>query len=125
MLDQPEPWLAELQQRWLRSCSAMARTAYTVLYVVNRVLMRLLFRVSVEGLRHLPVAGPFIVRPNHASPLDPPVSCADPVLTGGRQHRSDRHGKIVADTAESRNLCMRGHANRENREVLLVSVSKG
>lgn len=76
MIDQPEPWLAELQQRWLRPRSAMARTAYTVLYVVNWVLIRLLFRVSVDGLRNLPVVGPFIVTPNHASPLDPPVLAA-------------------------------------------------
>ena len=31
-------------------------------------------------------------------------------------------GEIGADTAESTNLCMRGHSKRENREVLLVSV---
>ena len=31
-------------------------------------------------------------------------------------------GEIDADTAESTNLCMRGHSKRENREVLLVSV---
>ena len=76
MTDPPEPWLAELQQRWLRPRSAMARTAYTVLYVVNWVLIRLLFCVSVDGLRNLPVVGPFIVTPNHASPLDPPVLAA-------------------------------------------------
>ena len=31
-------------------------------------------------------------------------------------------GEIGADTAESTNLCMRGHSKRENREILLVSV---
>lgn len=29
------------------------------------------------------------------------------------------------DTAESENLCMRGHSKRENREILLVSSSSG
>ena len=51
-----------------------------------------------------------------------PLSCADPVLTGRRQHRAHRSGKVRTDTAESRKLCMRGNSKRENREVLLVSV---
>ena len=32
------------------------------------------------------------------------------------------NGKATADTAESETLCMRGHLDRENREVLLVSI---
>jgi long-chain acyl-CoA synthetase len=72
-IDQPELWLTELQRRWIRPRSAFARIGYTLLYVVNWVLVRLLFRVSVEGRRHLPVSGPMIITPNHASPLDPPV----------------------------------------------------
>ena len=31
-------------------------------------------------------------------------------------------GKALADAAESKTLCMRGHPKRENREILLVSV---
>ncbi len=41
--------------------------------VINWILIRLLFRVSVEGHQNLPNSGPFIITPNHASPLDPPV----------------------------------------------------
>lgn len=41
--------------------------------VINWILIRLLFRVSVEGQQHLPNSGPFIITPNHASPLDPPL----------------------------------------------------
>ncbi|TWT68233.1 hypothetical protein Pan14r_04760 [Crateriforma conspicua] len=47
------------------------------------------------------------------------LPCADFVLTRGRQHRVDRYlGEIDANTAESVNLCMRGHSKRENREIL-------
>jgi len=91
MIVQPEPWLPQLQQRWLRPRGAMAKTAYTVLYVVNWVLIRLLFRVSVDGQKHLPVVGPFIVTPNHASPLDPPVLAA--VLPLNTLHRTYWAGK--------------------------------
>ena len=66
---------------------------------------------------------PLSSRPKHTNRA--PLSCADPVLTGRRQHRAHRFGKVRTDTAESTNLSMRGHSKRENREVLLVSVFKG
>jgi len=50
--------------------------AYAVLYVLNWVLVRSLFRLSVEGRNHLPTSRPFIVAPNHASPFDPPILAA-------------------------------------------------
>lgn len=73
VLDQPERWLTNRQRRWLRPRSVLARIAHVVLYVVNWVAVRLLFRLSVEGRNHLPSHGPFIITPNHASPLDPPL----------------------------------------------------
>ncbi len=66
---------------------------------------------------------PLSSRPKHMNRA--PLSCADPVLTGRRQHRANRLGKVRTDTAESTNLCMRGNSKRENREVLLVSVLNG
>jgi len=71
VLAQPERWLTDLQRRWLRPRSAFARTAHTLMYLVNWLSVRLLFRFSVEGGEHLPASGPFIITPNHASPLDP------------------------------------------------------
>ena len=47
-----------------------------------------------------------------------PIPCADPVLTGRRQHRASRFGKDRTDTAESMNLCMCGHSKRENRAAI-------
>ncbi|MEO1981343.1 MAG: lysophospholipid acyltransferase family protein [Fuerstiella sp.] len=45
-------------------------------------MVRLLFRLSVEGQNHLPAAGPFILTPNHASPFDPPIlGAAIPLAT--------------------------------------------
>ena len=34
-------------------------------------------------------------------------------------------GKVRADAAESKTLCMRRHSKRENREILLVSAVQG
>ncbi len=38
---------------------------------LDRWLFRLLFRVRVDGLEHLPKAGPYLMTPNHESYLDP------------------------------------------------------
>jgi long-chain acyl-CoA synthetase len=40
-------------------------------YAVDRLLMRLVFRLRVEGAEHLPPTGPVLIAPNHASYLDP------------------------------------------------------
>jgi long-chain acyl-CoA synthetase len=49
---------------------------YAITYSFNWCIVRLLFRLSVRGREHLPVAGPFLLTPNHASPLDPSVLAA-------------------------------------------------
>lgn len=73
VLAQPERWLTDRQLRWLRPRGAFARTTHTLLYLVIWLSVRLLFRFSVEGRHHLPASGPFILAPNHASPLDPQI----------------------------------------------------
>ncbi|MBL8226633.1 MAG: AMP-binding protein [Chromatiales bacterium] len=40
-------------------------------YAVDRLLLRLVFRLRVSGREHLPARGPVIIAPNHASYLDP------------------------------------------------------
>lgn len=40
------------------------------LLAVDRALMRIVFRLRVEGLQHLPQCGPVLIAPNHASYLD-------------------------------------------------------
>lgn len=42
-----------------------------VLLVLNRLLMRGIFRLRVEGAELLPSSGPVLIAPNHASYLDP------------------------------------------------------
>jgi long-chain acyl-CoA synthetase len=47
-----------------------------VLYLVDRALMTVFFRLRVEGRGNLPEAGPFLLVPNHASYLDPAALAA-------------------------------------------------
>lgn len=46
-------------------------TLGTLLYLLNRAIMALCFRLRVEGLSNLPASGPFLLVPNHVSYLDP------------------------------------------------------
>ncbi|MET4701406.1 long-chain acyl-CoA synthetase [Constrictibacter sp. MBR-5] len=59
--------------RWFEPVGPAGRAFGTAAFATNRALMRLLFRVEVEGLEHLPAEGPCVLAANHASDLDPPV----------------------------------------------------
>ena len=72
-LEAPEEALSEDQKRWLQPLGPVQKAVAGVLFVVNRILMRGLFRLQVKGLEHLPAQGPFILAPNHVSYLDPLV----------------------------------------------------
>jgi long-chain acyl-CoA synthetase len=63
--------LSPEQARWLRPQSMPIRALAAVLYALNLIIMRGLFRLRVEGREHLPPEGPYLLAPNHASYLDP------------------------------------------------------
>lgn len=67
----PEAVLSERQQRWLRLPSGLATGAAWMLYRLNRLLMRVLFRLRVKDSDHLPRGTACIIAPNHTSYLDP------------------------------------------------------
>jgi long-chain acyl-CoA synthetase len=66
----PDEALDEKQKRWLKPLGPIAAATARFLYAVNRVLMRLLFRVRAEGLEHLPENRQWVLTPNHVSYLD-------------------------------------------------------
>ena len=59
------------QERWLQPRGAALQAVAWLLFMLNYVVMRGLFRVRAEGLEHVPDEGPFMITPNHASFLDP------------------------------------------------------
>jgi long-chain acyl-CoA synthetase len=69
-LEQPEEVLDDEQKRWLEPQGPVMSALAWILFILNWVVMRGLFRLRVEGLEHLPKEGPFVVTPNHASYLD-------------------------------------------------------
>jgi long-chain acyl-CoA synthetase len=69
-LQQPEAVLSAQQRQWLEPPGFLVDTLGTLLFGLNRMLMRWLFRLNVQGEEHLPSSGSFIVTPNHLSLLD-------------------------------------------------------
>lgn len=57
-------------ERWLAPTGGLLTALAFVLYVLNRLLMRGVFRLRCIGLERLPEAGPFMITPNHVSYLD-------------------------------------------------------
>jgi ATP-dependent metalloprotease FtsH len=55
---------------WLAPTSAFLTALGAVLYAINRMIMRSLFRLHVAGSDKLPPSGPFVIAPNHVSYLD-------------------------------------------------------
>ncbi len=70
-LETPDEFLTARQRRWLEPPGMVGQALRTVLYAVNWTAVRLLFRLRVEGVEHLPEQGPYIIAPNHTSSLDP------------------------------------------------------
>jgi long-chain acyl-CoA synthetase len=70
--DEPEQVLSPEQRRWLEPLGAFTSVLSFTLFIFIRLIMRLLFRLKVDGLDRLP-AGQFVLAPNHVSYLDPLV----------------------------------------------------
>ena len=65
-----------IERHWLAPTGGGLRTLGFVVYLVNWFLMRLLFRLRVEGSENLPTKGPYVLVANHGSDLDAPVIIA-------------------------------------------------
>ena len=70
-LEKPDEVLDEKQKQWLEPLGPVAAATARFLYAMNRVLMRLIFRLRAEGLEHLPQDRQWVLTPNHVSYLDP------------------------------------------------------
>ena len=69
-LERPEEVLDDSQLRWLRPLGRTASVVARGMFLLNRAIMRGLFRLRAEGLENLPDGGQFIIAPNHVSYLD-------------------------------------------------------
>jgi len=65
-----EPAMARDFERWLAPTGTLLTALALVLYALNRLLMRGLFRLRVAGAATLPETGAFVITPNHVSDLD-------------------------------------------------------
>src|SRR5919107_2789503 len=70
-LEHPEEVLSDEQKRWLEPLGPAESALAWGLYLLDRAIMKSLFRMRVKGLENLPKERPFVVTPNHLSYLDP------------------------------------------------------
>lgn len=73
-LAKPVPTAAEM--RWLEPPGPAHAFLGLLLHGLNRLAMRLLFRLRVRGKDRIPPTGPVVLVPNHVSYLDPPTLAA-------------------------------------------------
>ncbi len=64
---------ASVDTRWIAPPGPLLEVIGAAVYWLNRLLMTICFRLTVTGRENLPARGPFVLVPNHASDLDPPL----------------------------------------------------
>jgi long-chain acyl-CoA synthetase len=69
-LPREEPATATDIDRWLAPTGVLLTVLGFVLYTLNWLIMRGLFRLRFNGVERLPETGPFLITPNHVSYLD-------------------------------------------------------
>ncbi|MDD3651148.1 AMP-binding protein [Immundisolibacter sp.] len=76
LLDDPRAALDAEQRRWLEPLPRGLWPLRALLWALDWLLMRLVFRLHVTGRERLPAKGAFLLAPNHASYLDAPALAA-------------------------------------------------
>jgi long-chain acyl-CoA synthetase len=69
-LPREEPAIALDIERWLAPTGMVLTALGFMLYALNSLAMRGLFRLRCTGFERLPETGPFLITPNHVSYLD-------------------------------------------------------
>jgi long-chain acyl-CoA synthetase len=75
-LEDAEEMLTDEQKKWLEPPGPFLRALGAVVFFIYRLLVRLLFRLKVNGLENLPGDRPYVLTPNHSSMLDAPMVAA-------------------------------------------------
>lgn len=96
LLTEPQQHLTKCQSQWVQPLSFLSRAGQAVLFHTNRRVVRLVFRLSLDGTQHIPKEDQFILAPNHTSSLDPCVIAAALTLEQFRSLRwAARRGVVT------------------------------
>jgi long-chain acyl-CoA synthetase len=75
-LENAEEMLTEAQKKWLEPPGPALQALGAVVFFIYRLLVRLMFRLKVNGLENLPSDRNYVLTPNHSSMLDAPMVAA-------------------------------------------------
>lgn len=70
-LERPHELLSDRQRKWLKPPGLLGKLIGGAILGLNRLFMRWIYRLEIQGNQNLPKNRPFIVAPNHTSLLDP------------------------------------------------------
>jgi long-chain acyl-CoA synthetase len=105
----PSATLAWDEAVWLAPNTPLEKLVATVLYAVARAIARVVFRLRVRGLEHLPGAPPYLIVANHVSDLDPGVLAASLPLPKLRSLFWSGERSRLFNTRVRRRLCRIAH----------------
>lgn len=76
IMEAPERAISEPQRRWIEPLGPVLSAISSALHACNRLVIKGLSRLRVEGAENLRKGGQFVLTPNHTSFLDPFVLAA-------------------------------------------------
>ncbi len=86
------------QAIWLEPRNRFYRLLGRAVYAINRTLARTYWRLKVAGRENLPLDGPLILAPNHASDLDPfVIAAALPLARAETTYWAGWSGRLFTD----------------------------
>ncbi|MCW8964433.1 MAG: AMP-binding protein, partial [Gammaproteobacteria bacterium] len=75
-MDTPERVIGESQKRSIEPLNPVQSAISSAMHMCNRLVMKVFFRLQVEGAENLREGGQYVFTPNHTSALDPFVLAA-------------------------------------------------
>lgn len=70
-VDEPDSVLSEEQRRWLPPRTSIENLSFCAAYAIGSSLLRIFYRMEIEGLENIPRDRACVLAPNHVSYLDP------------------------------------------------------
>lgn len=66
----PEEMVNEKDRKWIKPQNLCIKYISWILFYINKIIMRIIFRLKMKGVDNIPESGAYILTPNHTSYID-------------------------------------------------------